>query len=77
MEMENYLSDSSESTDSFHSADSSQENKSKKDYPWKIYHKRFYEKHKNTKIICPICNLTYTYNNKTNHLRSKKHLEKT
>lgn len=48
------------------------ENKNQK----KNYLKTFYEKHpdkKNEKIVCPDCGNTYSYFNKSKHLKTKLH----
>lgn len=54
----------------------SDDNKEKK------YHSTYYEenreellKKRSEKITCPTCGFQYSYSNKTNHLRTKKHKE--
>jgi hypothetical protein len=46
-------------------------------YDQNKYNKTFYEKHKNdvnAKITCECCGGTYSYYNKTKHIKSKKHI---
>ena len=47
-------------------------NKNKKNNQ-NVYNKRFIDKQKNKKFICPICACEYTYYAKSKHLKSKIH----
>lgn len=52
--------------------------KDKKVYPYNDYNKKFMEKNKEKimeKQKCEICCGSYTYFNKSKHLKSKKHLD--
>jgi hypothetical protein len=46
-------------------------------YDQNIYNKNFYEKHKDKiheKLTCECCGGSYSYYNKSKHVKSKKHL---
>jgi len=51
--------------------------KTKKKYDQKKYNNNFMEKNKDKiklKIVCDVCCGSYTYYNKSKHMKSKKHL---
>ena len=48
------------------------------DYDNKVYHKKFMEKNADKvkeKIICPVCCGSYTYFNKSKHIKSDRHIK--